>query len=70
MINKLKKKFLITGTVSMFVLMTVLVLVMNIINYREVVSDADTVLDFLAQPNLPFFFGREFPDKPEDISGL
>lgn len=70
MINKLKKKFLITGTVSMFVLMTVLVLVMNIINYREVVSDADTVLDFLAQPNLPFFFGREFPDKPEDISGF
>ena len=70
MINKLKRKFLIISTVSMFILMAVLVLIMNIINYREVVSDADSVLDVLAQPNLPIFSEWEFPDKPEEISGF
>ena len=56
MINKLKRKFLLISTISMFVLMTVLVLIMNIVNYREVTSDADEVLDVLSQPALPFFF--------------
>lgn len=70
MINKLKRKFLITGTVSMFALMAVLVLIMNIVNYREVISDADSVLDVLSQPNLPFLSERNFPDKPEEISGF
>jgi len=70
MINKLKRKFLIIGTVSMFFLMAVLVLIMNIVNYREVISDADSVLDVLSQPNLPFLSERDFPDKPEEISGF
>ena len=70
MINKLKKKFLIIGTVSMFALMVVLVLIMNIVNYHEVISDADLVLDVLSQPNLPFPSERGFPEKPEEISGF
>lgn len=48
MINKLKRKFLIIGTVFMFILMTVLVLTMNLINYSQVTADADTVLDVLS----------------------
>ena len=54
MINKLKRKFLLIGTVFTFVLMTVLVLIMNLVNYREVTRDADTVLNVLSQPALPF----------------
>ena len=70
MINKLKRKFLIIGTVSMFVLMAVLVLIMNIVNYRGVISDADSVLDMLSQPNLPFLTEKDPPDMPKEISGF
>ena len=55
MINKLKRKFLLTGTAFMFILMSVLVLVMNLVNYREVVSESDQVIDMLSQPDLPIF---------------
>ena len=41
------------ATVFMFILMSVLVLIMNLVNYSEVISDADSVLDVLSQPNLP-----------------
>ena len=70
MINKLKRKFLIMSTVFMFLLMSVLVLIMNIVNYREVTSDIDSILDVLLQPNLPVFSGDSFPDKREEISGF
>ena len=70
MINKLKRKFLLIGTVFMFILMTVLVLIMNIVNYGEVVSDADSVLDVLAQPNLPVFDGQTPPEDPDEISAF
>ena len=48
MINRLKRKFLIIGTVFMFILMTVLVLIMNIVNSYNVAADADSVLDMLS----------------------
>ena len=67
MINKLKRKFLLIGTVFMFILMTVLVTIMNIVNYGEVVSDADSVLDVLAQPNLPVLDGQTPPEDPDEI---
>ena len=70
MINKLKRKFLIIGTVSMFALMAVLVLIMNIINYRGVINEADQTLNVLTQPNLPFLSENEFPGQPEEISGF
>lgn len=59
MINRLKRKFLLLGTLFMFILMSVLVLVMNLVNYREVVSESDSVIDMLSQPNLPFFGEQE-----------
>lgn len=64
MIKKLKKKFVILATVSMFVLMTILVGVMNIINYSSVVTETDTILDVLSQPNAPFGEHSDMPDKP------
>ena len=62
MINKLKRKFLITGTVFMFILMSVLVLTMNIVNYHEVTADADSVLDVLTNPNMPLFENKQIKE--------
>ncbi|MBO4419021.1 MAG: HAMP domain-containing histidine kinase [Oscillospiraceae bacterium] len=70
MINKLKRKFLMTGTVFMFILMTVLVLIMNLVSLRAVTSDVDSILDVLTQPNLPFIAKTDLPGKPEDFSGF
>ena len=71
MLNKLKRKFLIIGTVFMFLLMTVLVLIMNIVNYKEVTADADAVLDVLSQSDVLFLSDRDFPGNPFDIpSGM
>lgn len=67
MINKLKRKFLITGTVFMFLLMSVLVFAMNIVNYREVTADADSVLDVLTSGNMPFFEDKNDRERPERI---
>ena len=69
MINKLKRKFIILATVSMLLLMTVLVGVMNLINYSVVVKESDAVLDVISQPNNPFFDKGDPPEKPDDIGG-
>lgn len=68
MINKLKRKFLITGTVFMFILMSVLVLAMNIVNYHEVTADADSVLDVISQPGMPFLEDRQPREKDEKMT--
>lgn len=67
MINRLKRKFLIIGTVFMFILMTVLVLIMNLVNYREVVSESDSVLNMLSRPDLPLLGDHSYQDDPDDI---
>lgn len=54
MIKKLKRKFIILATASVFVLMALLVGIMNIVNYSSVVAETDAVLDVLSQPNDPF----------------
>ena len=64
MIKKLKRTFIILATVSMFVLMTILVGVMNIINYSSVVAETDTILDILSQPNAPFGNQQDMPGRP------
>jgi len=69
MINKLKRKFIILATVSMLLLMTVLVGVMNLINYSVVVKESDAVLDVISQPNIPFFDKGDPPEKPNGTGG-
>jgi len=64
MIHKLKRRFITLATVSMFVLMTVLVLIMNLVNYSSVVSESDAILDVLSQPNLFFDDIQEQPKAP------
>ena len=71
MIRKLKRKFIITATVSEFILMLLLVSFMNMINYRSVVRETDAVLDVLARLSAPFAESevpKEFPEN-ESPSG-
>ena len=37
----------------MFLLMTVLVLIMNLVNYYEVISESDQIMEILSQPGVP-----------------
>ncbi len=64
MIKKLKRKFVIVATVSMIALMTVLIFVMNLVNYSSVVSESDEVLDVISRPDAPFF-----SENVQEVSG-
>ena len=66
MINKLKKKLTVLATVSMILLMMVLVLIMNLVNYASVVRECDTVLDVLKHQEIQFWNGEEPPPKPKE----
>lgn len=70
MINKLKRKFLLISTLSTFALMTVLVLIMNIVNYRGITSDVDSILDTLSNPRLPHLSESDLQDRAKDFSGF
>ena len=49
MIRRLKRKFIALALTSLFVLLAVIVLGMNILNYRSVVKEADSTLELLEQ---------------------
>ena len=69
MIKKLKKKFIILATVSMFVLMAILLLAMNLINYRTVLTESDQIIDVLAEKREPGN-GGDRPEQPgKDMDG-
>lgn len=51
MIRTLRIKFIILSTVSLFLLLLTIVAGMNILNYKSVVNEADSVLSLLAQNN-------------------
>lgn len=61
MIRKLKMKFVILSMSSLFLLLSVIVVGMNVINYQSVVQDADDVLDVLSRNK-----GR-FPGKDNQL---
>ena len=69
MINRLKKKFVALATVFMFVLMAVLLLIMNTVNYYRVVSESNSVLDVISQPGVPFPDGNR-PPEPKDTKDM
>lgn len=56
MIKKLKLKFVLLSMTSLFILLTVMVVTMNVINYNTVISDADNLLNIMAAG------GGRFPD--------
>ncbi len=49
MIHKLKLKFVLLSMTTLFVLLTVIVAGMNIINYNSVIDEADSILSVLSQ---------------------
>ena len=61
MINRLKRKFLLIGTLFMLLLMAALVTIMNAVNYGEVVRESDAVLDTLVKPSI-FFYDEFAPE--------
>ena len=65
MIKKLKTKFITLAMISLALLLAAIVAGMNIINYNDVVSDADARLDVLEQNAEGFFFNED----PFDIFG-
>ena len=54
----------------MLVLMTALLLIMNGVNYHEIVAESDAILDVLSQPNAPFLNDRQPPERPEQFAGF
>jgi len=81
MINKLKFKFVSLSVISLFILLTVIITGMNIINYRTVLSEADEVLHILSQNKgrfpefeqdkpVPDFFSPELPYESRYFSVL
>lgn len=62
MIKKLKCKFILLSMSALFLLLAIIVVGMNIINYNSVVAEADEVLSFLSQNKGRFpIFDEEAP---------
>ncbi|MCH5198535.1 MAG: HAMP domain-containing histidine kinase [Oscillospiraceae bacterium] len=70
MIKKLRIKFIVLTSVSLFALLTIIVAGMNILNYNSVVSEADRVLSLLSQNNgsFPDFGGHRGDRLPPNMS--
>lgn len=66
MIKKLKRKFTVLATVSMFLLMMTLVLIMNIVNYSSVVRESDAVLNIISNSGDSLTDNSSPPAKPTE----
>ncbi len=68
MVNKLRKKFVITAMLSLLVIIVVMISVINLINLRQVVSQADNLLAMLAD-NDGYFPGMLGPNDDPGMPG-
>ena len=70
MIHSLKQKFILLTMTSLLVLLTVIVVGMNLINYQAVIAEADYVLTLLTQNkgNFPEFIPDNKGKLPFDMS--
>ncbi len=71
MIARLRKRFIGIAVLSVFIVLLILIGTINIINYRNMVSEADSTLEILAEHNgyFPVQFGRLFGDEGRDDLG-
>lgn len=69
MINKLKRKFTVLATVSTVILITVLLAIMNILNFCSLANESDTVLKTLSKINNSALNDLPPPERPADIPG-
>lgn len=70
MIKRIKIKFVILSMTALFVLLSIILTGMNIINYNAVVADADTTLSLLSRNKgtFPDFDGEKRKDMPPSMS--
>ncbi|MBR0353637.1 MAG: HAMP domain-containing histidine kinase [Oscillospiraceae bacterium] len=64
MIRRLQKKFILLAVLSVFTVLLVLIGAINIINYRNMVADADSTLQILAEHK--GYFPIQYRTPPED----
>ena len=64
MINKLRKRFVIIGTLSVFAFLLIVVTTINIINYKAMINDIDRTVEVVANPKANFFKEFEKPIEP------
>ena len=67
MIRRLQKKFILLAVLSVFAVLLVLIGTINIINYRNMVADADSTLQILAEHN--GFFPMQYRRMTDDDQG-
>ena len=70
MIKKLQRKFVLAAMLSLFIVLGLLIGLINILNYRTLIREADDTLSLIAEMNgtLPgvFTFGdRDNPEPPD-----
>lgn len=70
MIKKARRKFILLSLGAIFILLTVMLLGMNLLNFRTVVKDADMILNVLSEHKgrFPNDLGHGAPGLPPDMS--
>ncbi len=66
MVKKLRKKFVITATLSLLVILVIMIAFINIVNLNNTLTDADNLLSILTT-NDGFFPGMRDMEKNEDF---
>ena len=71
MIRRLQKKFIIIAVLSVFIVLLILIGTINIINYRNMVTEADSTLEILAayKGYFPMQFRNMFRTDPQGWEG-
>ena len=59
--NKVRKKFVLYAEIAVFILLTVLLSVINVINFTMVTEDADRITETISHYRVKFF--REPPEE-------
>ncbi len=73
MVNKLRKKFVITATLSLLLVLAIMIAVINLVNVFQMAKDADNLLNILTTNNgyFPGQIGDGFPppdgNRPQDF---
>ena len=64
MIRRLQKKFILLAVLSVFLVLLILIGTINIINYHNMVADADSTLQILAEHR--GYFPVQYRTQPEE----
>ncbi|MBE5828771.1 MAG: HAMP domain-containing histidine kinase [Butyrivibrio sp.] len=68
MVKKLRKKFVITATLSLLLILVIMIAVINLVNLFQMVNDADNLLNILCDNGgyFPGMLKEEFRDQEND----